>query len=64
MAEQHDLVARVAQLERQQALQSEAIAAILSDHYADGANSAKGVLVQLNPPKYENLKVQEKQDLS
>jgi hypothetical protein len=55
---------RVAQLERQQQLQSEALAAVLSDHYADGPASAKGLLVQLNPPKYENLKVQEKQDLS
>jgi hypothetical protein len=55
---------RIAQLEKQQNLQSEAIAAMLADHYADGPASAKGLLVQLNPPKYENLKVQEKQDLA
>jgi hypothetical protein len=56
------LDARIAQLEKQQQLQSEAIAALLSDHYADGPNSAKGKLVQLDPFRYEHLPVQEKQD--
>lgn len=64
VAEPGSLEERIAQLEKQQTLQSEAIAAMLADHYADGPQSAKGLLVQLNPPKYENLKVQEKQDLS
>jgi hypothetical protein len=62
MAEQHDLVARVAQLERQQALQSQAIAKILSDNYQQGPDSAKGLLVQLDPNTYSNLAVVEKVD--
>lgn len=52
---------RVAQLEKQQSLQSEAIAQILADHYQDGPQSAKGLLVQLNSPKYTPLQVVEKQ---
>jgi hypothetical protein len=63
MAEQHDLVARVAQLEKQQSLFADAIAQMLADHYQDGASSAKGLLVALNPDKYRDLPVVEKQDL-
>lgn len=55
---------RLAQLERQQGLQTEAIAAILGNHYQDGPASAKGVLVQLNPDKYKSLPVQEKANLA
>jgi hypothetical protein len=55
---------RVAQLERQQSLQSEAIAAILANRYQDGPASAKGILVQLNPDKYKSLPVQEKANLA
>lgn len=51
---------RLAQLERQQQLQTEALAQLLSDHYQDGPGSAKGLLVQLNPA-YESLEVVEKQ---
>jgi hypothetical protein len=36
---------------------------MLADHYQDGASSAKGLLVQLNPTKYSDLPVVEKQDL-
>jgi hypothetical protein len=54
---------RIAQLEKQQGLQSDAIAQILADHYQDGPNSCKGLLVQLNNQKYKNLPVVEKQDL-
>jgi uncharacterized coiled-coil protein SlyX len=55
---------RVAQLERQQSLQSEAIAQVLANHYQDGPNSAKGLLVQLNDQKYKSLPVQEKANLA
>jgi uncharacterized coiled-coil protein SlyX len=54
---------RIAQLEKQQGLQSDAIAQMLADHYQDGPSSAKGLLVQLNDQKYKNLPVVEKQDL-
>jgi len=53
---------RIAQLEKQQGLQTEALAQILSDHYQDGPNSAKGLLVQLNDQKYKDLPVVEKVD--
>jgi hypothetical protein len=55
---------RLAQLEKQQSLQSEAIAQILANHYQDGPGSAKGQLVQLNKPKYEGLVVVEKANLA
>lgn len=51
---------RLAQLERQQSLQSEAISKILADHYQDGPQSAKGLLVQLDPNKFGSLAVVEK----
>lgn len=50
---------RLAQLERQQSLQSQAIAQVLANHYADGPQSAKGSLVQLDPNKYSDLAVVE-----
>jgi hypothetical protein len=52
----------IKQLQVQQQLQSEAIAAILADHYQDGPASAKGLLVQLDPTKFGPLVVVEKQD--
>ena len=52
---------RLAQLEKQQSLQSRAIAQVLADHYQDGPDSAKGVLVQLDPDSYESLVVVEKE---
>lgn len=51
----------IRQLQAQQSLQSEAIAAILANHYQDGSQSAKGLLVQLDPNKYGNLAVVEMQ---
>jgi hypothetical protein len=51
----------IRQLQAQQSLQSEAIAAILTNHYQDGPQSAKGLLVQLDPNKYGNLAVVEMQ---
>lgn len=51
---------RVSQLERQQSLQSAAIAQVLANNYQQGAMSAKGLLVQLDPTKYANLTVVEK----
>jgi hypothetical protein len=51
----------IRQLQAQQSLQSEAIAAILANHYQDGPQSAKGLLVQLDPNKYGTLAVVEMQ---
>lgn len=53
---------RIAQLEVQQAYQSRALAALLSDKYDDGAESAKAMLVALNPDAYTDLAVVEKQN--
>lgn len=50
---------RLAQLEKQQGLQTECIAQLLSNHYQDGPNSAKGLLIQLNNTKYTDLVVVE-----
>jgi hypothetical protein len=53
---------RLAQLERQQQYQTQALAALLGDHYDDGAESAKSMLVALNEPKYKGLAVVEKEN--
>lgn len=58
-----ETTARLDLLERQQSILADALAALLSDHYQDGAQSAKGQLVALNPAKYESLPVQEKENL-
>jgi len=63
MADQHDLTARVAQLEQQQSLQTDTLAAILGNHYDDGPASAKGLLVVLNEQKFKSLVVVEKENL-
>lgn len=53
---------RVGQLEKQQSLQSAAIAQLLANNYQQGSASAKGLLVQLDPTKYRDLGVIEKLD--